>query len=147
MRPQFRGRGDAGDERERSAGKNARFHSHWLEKMRLYGVVMCAGTCIRAKAVGGDGRSAPLRVQGHAECGHVRGVKLLGRTTRVVFVRARRRDAATYACMHAAMQAHRETNARIFFWPVIQLRALRRQRHREKRLFFWNLSNVFESFR
>lgn len=31
----------ARDERERS-GENARFHSHWLEKMRLYGVVMCA---------------------------------------------------------------------------------------------------------
>jgi len=88
VRPQFRGRGDARDERERS-GKNARFHSHWLEKMRLYGVVMCAGTCIRAKAVGGDGRSTPLRVQGHAECGHVRGVELLGGTTRAVFARAR----------------------------------------------------------
>lgn len=70
VRPQFRGRGDARDERERS-GENARFHSHWLEKMRLYGVVMCAGTCIPAEVVGGDGRSAPLRVQGHAECGHV----------------------------------------------------------------------------
>lgn len=41
---------NARDERERS-GENARFHSHWLEKMRLYGVVMCAGTCIRARAV------------------------------------------------------------------------------------------------
>lgn len=57
--------------KEKEAGKNARFHSHWLEKMRLYGVVMCAGTCTPAEAVGGDGRSAPLRVQGHAECGHV----------------------------------------------------------------------------
>lgn len=117
VRPQFRGRRDARDERERS-GENARFHSHWLEKMRLYGVVMCAGTCIRA--VGDDGgRSAPLRVQGHAECGHVRGVKLLGGTTkRVVFARARRRV--------RAMQAHRERRARIFFSypvdPVIWLR-------------------------
>lgn len=113
VRPQFRGRGDARDERERS-GENARFHSHWLEKMRLYGVVMCAGTCIRAKAVGGDGRSAPLRVQRHAECGHVRGVELLGRT-RFSHVHARKRV--------RAMQAHRKTNARVFFFhpvdPVI----------------------------
>jgi len=78
---------------------------------------MCAGTCIRA--VGGCGRSAPLRVQGHADCGHVRGVKLLGRATRAVFARPRRRV--------RAMQAHHETNTRIFFFyamnPVIQLHA------------------------
>lgn len=70
VRPQFRGRGDARDgERERRSGENARFHSHWLEKMRLYGVVMCAGTCIRARARAAN--ECPVTcASGNAECGY-----------------------------------------------------------------------------
>lgn len=84
--------------KEKEAGKTLDFTAIGSRKCDYTGQ-SCAPE--RAYAVGGCGRSAPLRVQGHADCGHVRGVKLLGRATRAVFARPRRR-------------AHRETNTLVY---------------------------------
>lgn len=93
----------------------------------------------------GGGRSAPLRVQGHAECGHVCGVKLPG-GTRVVFARVRRRV--------RVVQAHceRRTLVHIFFsYPAYPGSNPRTPRGRKKGeitffVFLCDLSNFSRIF-